>query len=397
MKRILSIAFALGIMLFFVWLSLRGRDLKGIGEAIAHADFRYLAAYVAILFVVHVVRVIRWGIIVEPIVKASFAELNMLGAVGFMLLVILPLRLGEFGRPFVLADHFKLSKSASLASIVFERIVDGLAMGFMLVCLIWALGSSASADDAAFLRTGAALVTLGFGGLLVVLVFAAKLPHRTHQIVRLTIGRFMPKLGQRVITMMTAFTDGLNVLPSVGKAVAFFGLTAIYWLFAGFGLQLVGKAFGSGLDHLSAMHSFTVLGLQVIGAMIPGGPAGAGTFQWFTQFGLSLAIGKTPEAQTAAAAYANTVWILQFAQQVLYGLFFVLIGKVHWSTLMLGLAGSRSDEGAATPKADEDEPSDATTRGPQGVLDGDGAKPRTTDGAPPVSLDERRKIRAASP
>jgi uncharacterized protein (TIRG00374 family) len=335
MKRALQIGFALGVSCFFIWLSLRGRDLHEIGAAIASANYWWVAAYVVCLMIVHLIRVIRWGILLEPIAKVSLRDLNMLGAVGFMLLMIVPLRLGELGRPLLVARHLRVSRSASMASVVFERIVDAITMGLVLVMLAWALPRTGS--DAAFVRNGAALVTVGFSGLLVVLIFAVRLPAQTEAVIRHTIGRFMPKMAERVIAMLQAFTGGLRVLPSVGKAIEFFSLTAFYWWVTGTSLIVLGWAF-PGL-RMSLVCAFTVLGLQVIGAMIPGGPGGVGTYQWVTTLGLGLFIGHSPAAQTLAAAYANTVWACQFGQQVIYGLIFVLIGHID----LHGLIGLGSE------------------------------------------------------
>jgi hypothetical protein len=155
--------------------------------------------------------------------------------------------------------------------------------------------------------------------------------------VRHTIGRLAPGIATRIIGMMRAFTNGLRVLPSAGKAIEFFGLTALYWFIAGSGLLVFGWAFDM---HLSLTAAFTILGLQVIGALIPGGPGGAGTFQWFTQLGVSLFLGTSLAVQTQAAAYSNTVWALQFAQQVLYGLAFVVSGHID----LHGLVGFRPTE-----------------------------------------------------
>ena len=156
MKRAISIILACGVSVFFVWLSLRGRNVDEILHAVRHADPRWMLFYFAFLFGVHIVRTIRWGVLIEPVAKVSFFELNMLSSIGFMLLMILPLRLGEFGRPFLVAEHCKVSKSASLASVVFERIVDGLTMGALLVLLIWiCLDRGVDAQKAAVLRVQA--------------------------------------------------------------------------------------------------------------------------------------------------------------------------------------------------------------------------------------------------
>jgi hypothetical protein len=54
-----------------------------------------------------------------------------------------------------------------------------------------------------------------------------------------------------------------------------------------------------------------------------------GTSQFFTQLGVSIFVAGAltdPEIAARTVAYANTIWLLQFVQQVVLGLIFVAIG-----------------------------------------------------------------------
>jgi hypothetical protein len=82
---------------------------------------------------------------------------------------------------------------------------------------------------------------------------------------------------------------------------------------------------------------------------VPAGPGMVGTFQFFTQMGLSLflpgALGSGPQGVTAAA-YANTIWLMQFGQQVLLGLLFVALGHVALRGLFGPSAVTAGEAGA---------------------------------------------------
>jgi hypothetical protein len=106
--------------------------------------------------------------------------------------------------------------------------------------------------------------------------------------------------------------------------------------------------------HLGSLMAMTVLAIQVVGVMVPAGPGMIGTTQFFTQVGLSLFFPVAiPQAAVRAAAFANTLWLLQFGQQVGLGLVFLLAGHVSLRGLF------RSD--AAAP---EDEEGDSPARSP---------------------------------
>jgi hypothetical protein len=85
-------------------------------------------------------------------------------------------------------------------------------------------------------------------------------------------------------------------------------------------MQILARAFDI---HLDLIQAYTVLGVLVIGVMIPAGPGMAGTFQYFCQMGLALFLGSAASG-AQGVAYANVLWIAQFGQQVVLGLIFLL-------------------------------------------------------------------------
>ena len=96
MKRFLQVLAGLGVSGGALWLTLRNKDLGAIWQAIVDADHRWIGPYVLILVVIHLVRTWRYGILLEPVADVPFGRLNAVCAVGFMALMTLPFRLGEF-------------------------------------------------------------------------------------------------------------------------------------------------------------------------------------------------------------------------------------------------------------------------------------------------------------
>jgi uncharacterized protein (TIRG00374 family) len=337
MKRALQFIVALGISGLAIWLSIRNTDVSRVWNAILNADRLCIAKYVAVLVVIHFIRTIRWGLLLAPLAKPRFRDLNPLSAVGIMALMVLPLRLGEFARPLLAAEYLKVKRSAALASVVVERIVDGLVMALLLVALLWSINPNpgTGGEHLAKYRIGGALVAAAWGVGLAALIFAVWNQARAAAILRATVGRVLPGLEHRIEEMLNAFIDGLKVLPSFGKAVWFFVLTGAYWCLAGWGLKLLAPGFGLPM---TAMQAFTVLGMQVIGAMIPAGPGMVGTFQLFTTYGLSFFVVEAG-GNPAVVAFANTVWFLQFVQQALFGFWFIANGRVKPHAILLSVLG----------------------------------------------------------
>jgi uncharacterized protein (TIRG00374 family) len=319
-----------------------------VAQSIASANPLRLAAYAAVLVLVHLVRTVRWGILLEPLGHVGFKRLNSASAVGFMLLMVLPLRLGEFARPLLIArppegSGVRLRRSGAMASIVVERVVDGIAIGLLGVIALHALGASVSGEYASAARRASLLVALGFGVLCAALLGALFLREKALRLVAAALRPVSPRLERAAVSMLDAFISALH-LGSGFKALLFFFLTAVYWCLSAFGLWLLAPAFGF---HLSPLMAGTILTMQVVGVMIPAGPGMIGTLQLFTQIGLSLFV---PDAFTRgspvaarAAGYANTVWMMQFGVQVGLGVVFMLLGHVALRGLFERSAGAEHD------------------------------------------------------
>ncbi len=279
------------------------------------ADYRYLALYVPFLVVIHVSRTVRWGILLEPVAKVPWGRLNAVSAVGIMALVLLPFRLGEFARPYLVAERPRLRVSAALSSVVVERVVDGLFTALLLVLTLFAVPEGTRGLHA--FRVAGVLVFVAFAALLGFLVLAYRNRPRAVRLTHRLLDRLSPRIAERASSMMDAFIHGLRLVPSRRKVAAFFLLTFVYWAVNGWGIQLFARSFGFDLRLLDA---YTVLGVLVVGVMIPAGPGMVGTFQAAVAGGLSLFVAGAGER---ALAFANVLWLVQLAQQVLLGLFFL--------------------------------------------------------------------------
>jgi uncharacterized membrane protein YbhN (UPF0104 family) len=100
--------------------------------------------------------------------------------------------------------------------------------------------------------------------------------------------------------MIDAFIHGLRILPGRGKVALFFALTVAYWTLNAWGMGILARGFGL---ELGLAQWFTVLGILVVGVMIPAGPGMVGTFQWFVVAGVSLFVPEA-EAHTSGTAFA---------------------------------------------------------------------------------------------
>jgi uncharacterized protein (TIRG00374 family) len=315
MKRVVQSSAGLAISAGALWLTLRGKDLSRIGAEIQHADYRWLWPYLAVLTLIHLIRTVRWGILLEPVAKVPFGRLNAVSAVGIMALIVLPFRLGEFARPYLVAERPRLRVSAALSSVVVERVVDGLFTAVLLFVTLLAVPEGTRGLQA--FRAAGLLVFLAFAALLAFLVLAHLNRARAVRLTHRLVDPLSPRVAERASGMMDAFIHGLRLVPSRRKIAAFFLLTAVYWALNGWGIQMFARSFGFSLGLVEA---YTVLGVLVVGVMVPAGPGMVGTFQAAIVAGLSLFV---TDAGERGLAFANVLWAVQFAQQTIFGLAFM--------------------------------------------------------------------------
>src|SRR5512141_1702931 len=122
------------ISVLFIWLALRGLRLDQSSTALHHAHYWWLLPGIAVYFVGVWVRAWRWHYLLGPIKKIPTNTMFPITTIGYMGNNIYPARAGEVLRAVILKRNERVSVSASRATIVVERIFDGVVMlGFVFV------------------------------------------------------------------------------------------------------------------------------------------------------------------------------------------------------------------------------------------------------------------------
>lgn len=337
LKLVIKVVLSLIVSGVFIAFSLRQADPSMIAAAVGKAHLEPVLGFAGATLLVHVVKTARWGILLEAVGTVGVRRLNAASAVGFMMMVILPLRLGELARPLLVAqptrpEEQRLSRSKCLATILVERVVDILAMGVLGVVSLHVLAPKG--HNAELARQGAMVITVAFALVCVLLTLAFFMRERALALVQKWFTHISPALARRAVRLLDGFIQGLH-LGSLARVVAFLVLTTAYWALNVWSFWILADAYDL---EITPMMATTVLAFQVIGIMIPAGPGMVGTSQFFIQLGLSVClpgIMDNPDSAARAAGYANTLWAMQFGQQVLMGLVFLALGHISFSALFI--------------------------------------------------------------
>jgi uncharacterized protein (TIRG00374 family) len=311
MKQTLRLAGSLALSAFFLWLAFRSVDFAAALRLLSTVSLPLVGLYVLTLAFTQWARAARWEILVRPFVHLSSAAAFRISNLGAMLVLVLPLRLGELSRPYLMKREHGAPLSAGVGAVVVERAIDGL-----LVTLFFFLSTMISGDDSRVprgLRLAAFAALLGFAAVTAVIIATLLWRDVALRVTGRVLGKISGALAHRLTGMLSAFVDGLRALPDGRSVLGVIVWTAVFWLANGLGLFFVMRAFGWSVPVTAG---FTLVSVIVIAIMIPAGPGFLGTYQGGILAGLAVyGIGYTE-----AAAYGLVVYPLNVLVVVAFGL-----------------------------------------------------------------------------
>lgn len=343
MKLALKIGLSLLVGAVCVWFVASKIDPRATLTALRRVSAGSIAVYVASLAATHFFRAFRWRILLSSIgVGLPPARLMAVSSVGFMAILALPFRLGEFVRPYLVARAGHSRMSAVLGTVAVERIVDGLVVS--IIFFLTFLAAPGGAYPAG-LRVTAWLSLAAFAGATLFLVFALRWPDATVRwsLRASLLSRLAPRLAARTGDRLAALIRGFGVLRQPKSLLLFLFESILYWGVNGLGMWLLARSME--LD-VSLAAAFAVMAFTGVLITLPNSPGLVGQFH----AGIMLALGAyLPAAVVAAAggAYAIVLHGIQLVWYVGVGLLalaFVDDGARGWRDVLA--ASKRAAEAA---------------------------------------------------
>ncbi|GAB4577669.1 MAG: hypothetical protein Fur0022_04000 [Anaerolineales bacterium] len=284
LRRILpGIAISLGLLGFIFWSA----DLEALGGVLLRADYRYLLPALLCFLGLLMARAMAWRTLLEE--KATFRQAFFALSEGYFINNILPFRLGDVARAFLLSRTTPLRFWQIAPTIVIERVLDLLiVVCVFLATLPFVVGIEGAASKA---------ILVGFivGIALLTLFVIAHQKERVLSIYRRLQTR-LPFLG-RLDSQVEAFFQGLVIFKHPTRFLKMFGWQQLAWALTILHYYLLLLMLMPAPKPLWAMFTVSSAGL---GIAIPSAPGGLGVIESiivgvFILFGLN---------QTQALAYA---------------------------------------------------------------------------------------------
>jgi len=315
--------FWIGILISIVCLyfAFQGIQFDKLFEALVGINYLWIVVASLIFLVSYAARVLRWQILFSPLhprIVNVFHALN----VGYFLSNILPARLGDVARAYLIGELEGVSKARALSTVVVERLSDGLT-----VVLLLAVSALFVPNIPVQAQQGAALTAIaGIVGITVLLTLSFNKERGLALLRRLTAPIKIlqhPKLWQ----ILESLIDGFAVLRSP-KPVLGVGVCALLaWVLGGLTFWTTSLATNS---HIPVTAAFLVMTITSLTVVIPSSPGYVGVFHAGAVFILTTMFQVD---QTIALSYAIVIHALTYIWIIILGVFSMWREGISMSSL----------------------------------------------------------------
>jgi uncharacterized protein (TIRG00374 family) len=338
-----SRGFWLGILvsLIFIGLFVRSTDFGEVREAFEDANYPLALAALPVYFAGLWMRTLRWQYLLRPVKRVPALRLYPVVIIGLMANNLIPARVGELVRAYVLGQRERISKSTSLGTIAVDRLFDGITLIPVLLVVAAVAGHQAEFDvpllgDLNF--TGLGIVMSAMFGVALVVLFYFAFADRGQHLLRRILRAVLPRaLEDRVETVVDSFVSGLRALRSPLDLAAAWIMSLLSWTLEATMYYMIARAFG--IDE--GFHVFLLLTAAAnLAIAIVASQGGVGPFELVVKETL-VAFGV---AQGAAGAYAIGLHALLLFPIIALGLWFMWSMKLTFADVLKPSATEEPEE-----------------------------------------------------
>lgn len=319
-KNIINIIIGIIVSAVSLYFAFRGINIKESIGIIKNINILYFIISLILSVLIIAIRGLRWECFIplkKPIKKRTVV---MTAYIGYMANNILPAKLGEVARAYILGVKENVSKSALIASVVTERLFDIITGGIILT--ISAIFIPNLPDKVTY--AAIALFVMSVIGFFI-LIFLVSKRDFTCKVFHKIFGILPKNIGEKLIEFSCNFIDGIGFKNDAKHIFLIFFYTILYLIGQILTISLLLTAFNIQSSPIIALFIFAVGGF---GFAVPSAPSGIGPFEWAIIFGLSL-IGIE---RSIAAPYALVYHIMGIVPIVIVGFTFLFILKIDLKT-----------------------------------------------------------------
>jgi uncharacterized protein (TIRG00374 family) len=291
-------------------------------SALTRANLLWLLAAMVILAATMFTKIYRWGLLYYPTTGLRLSNLTSALFIGYMVLSLVPMRVGELVRAYLISKTEPVTFGQSVGTILVEKVLD------VTTILLFLAGLAVFGLLPELAVPGPALAALGLLPLAGLIALAA-LPRAAVLALLARVQLHLPGSGRwNLVKIVGPFLDALAILRyrQLLPALAFW--SAINWGLSALVNYAAMRAFDLPLPAAAAVFQMIVTNL---GMVVPSAPGYVGVFEGLTVMALNP-YGVDPNQ---GLAYALALHIMVYGFFIAVGLWCLWRGGYRWSDLRM--------------------------------------------------------------
>ncbi len=313
-KKMLPLVVSLALLFGLIYFS----DIGKVYSIILKTDLYFFGVAVGLWFTTHIIKILRWRYLLRKnSVSLDFSTAFKVFTAGGFVSNILPAKLGEPVKSFLLKTNKGVKVSSTVTSIFFERVFDIAALvAVSLVSMIFLTRSVAS------IQYWLSISIIIYLVLIVAGFFILSSKKRTLRVMSSlsAIMGFIPRmkgLDQRVDSFVANFYNSFLTYKNKKIYFSVFLMSIAIWVIEGFIMFSIFVALGFEVTVASTMFIVPVATLISVVTLLPGGIGSSEIIivLFFTSlFGLTAA----DVTSVAIITRVSTFWISTFVGAFLF-------------------------------------------------------------------------------
>jgi len=321
-KKIIGYTLPLVLMVVLLYFSFRNTNFDEVISILQNMSLKWYTIFLVVWFFSHWLRAVRWKVIIHS-VKEDTSTLNLFGAtmVGYGVNCVVP-RLGEIYRGLFLGKWEDISRSSMIGTIVLERVIDILVLGFSVLISV-AIYSGNLYSDITWLRSTVYLGFAGIFGIMVILLFLIKFKEKFYNAITKFVGKFSTKLADALARAFHLLLDGLTSIKGAKNYFYIISLSAlimvIYALTSYIAFFILGM---QNIQEVDFAMAWIVMSIGAFGVVIPT-PGATGSYHLIVIFVLISLFNFNQEISSAYALLTHTTSVVLFILSTVFLTYFI--------------------------------------------------------------------------
>lgn len=305
---IINYGFSIALAVVFLYIAFYDVDFSEVLTIVSHANIIWVVVFILVTMLGHYLRALRWRFILNS-VKPNTSIKNLFGAlmVGYGVNCVTP-KLGEVTRAVLIGKWEGLSRSSMFGTVILERIIDIISLGFSVLLALF-LTSVSLSEKFPWLITSLYIMAAFIVASIVFLTMILRTREKFSEFIVRVIGKISHKLAEKTAYIFTMLAEGFASLKGSKNYFGTIALTVII-----ISLYAYGSYVGMLMLDMQNIQSITfsmgwiIMSISAIGVIIPT-PGSTGSYHTLAKSTLVLIFGFS---ETISAAYAFLTHIIGY-------------------------------------------------------------------------------------